>query len=321
MNRTSAVTFASLLALVATFGCWPDSTEPVVKLQAHSFANSEWSEPVNLGPPINTAFVENNAELSPDGLSLYFGSNRPGGFGLVDIWVARRACADCPWEEPLNVGPIINSSAGDAGPGLSRDGHLLFLSSDRSGGHGGNDIYMSRRANPKDDFGWGPLVNLGPDVNTPAAEANPTYLQSAEDGAGNLYFGRGSTVNNQDIYFAPIQRDGATRGPAVVVAELNDSDPVVNDAAPTVRSDGREILFHSTRPGGPGEPDMWVSTRRSVHDPWSAPVLFEGPLNTAFLDQQANLASNGRTLLFTSLRPGGQGVQDIWMSTRTPSGH
>jgi WD40 repeat protein len=318
---TSPRTIASLTSLALLLACDTPTDQHLVGIQAHSFANSEWSEPVNFGPPINTAFVENNAELSPDGLSLYFGSNRPGGFGLVDIWVSRRACGDCSWEEPVNLGPIINSSAGDAGPGLSHDGHLLFLSSDRTGGHGGNDIYMSRRANRKDDFGWGPLVNLGPDVNTPAAEANPTYLQSAEDGAGNLYFGRGSTVNNQDIYYAPIKRDGVTRGPAVAVAELNASDPLVNDAAPTVRADGREILFHSTRPGGPGEPDMWVSTRRSVHDPWSPPVLFEGPLNSAFLDQQATLASNGRTLLFTSLRPGGQGVQDIWMSSRTPSGH
>jgi hypothetical protein len=320
MRGASLTSLAWLVSLALLIACESSSDPAALKLQAMSFANSEWSEPVNLGPPINTAFVENNAELSPDGLSLYFGSNRPGGFGLVDIWVAQRACADCPWEEPVNLGPIINGSASDAGPGLSRDGHLLFLVSDRSGGHGGNDIYMSRRANPKDDFGWGPLLNLGPDVNTPAAEANPTYLQSAEDGAGNLYFGRGATVNNQDIYFAAIKRDGSTRGPATVVAELNASDPVVNDAAPTVRPDGREILFHSTRAGGPGEPDMWVSTRRSVHEPWSPPVVFQGPLNTAFLDQQANLASNGRMLLFTSLRPGGQGVQDIWMSTRTPSG-
>src|SRR5882672_10814708 len=68
-----------------------------------------WSEPVNLGPPINSSFFDSAAALSPNGLSLYFVSARPGGLGSNDIWVSQRRCADCPWEDPTNL-TVINST-------------------------------------------------------------------------------------------------------------------------------------------------------------------------------------------------------------------
>ncbi len=68
--------------------------------------------------------------------------------------------------------------------------------------------------------------------------------------------------------------------------------------------------------------DFWVSTRRSVHDPWSAPVHLDAPLSSAFNDRHPSLSGQGRTLLFASTRPtGGFGQDDIWMSTRTVNGH
>src|SRR5262245_37066212 len=66
---------------------------------------SDWSTPVNLGPTINTAAGEGGAALSKDGLSLYFESNRPGGFGGGgDIWVSQRESVDGDWGAPVNVG-------------------------------------------------------------------------------------------------------------------------------------------------------------------------------------------------------------------------
>jgi len=57
-----------------------------------------------------------------------------------------------------------------------------------------------------------------------------------------------------------------------------------------------------------------------VHEPWSSPVNLGAPLNTAFLDAQPTLSNDGRTLIFASNRPGGFGGNDLWISTRTPSG-
>jgi len=116
-----------------------------------------------------------------------------------------------------------------------------------------------------------------------------------------------------------VTRDGETRGPAEPVSELN--VPNANDDAVTIRVDGRELMFWSTRAGGLGGADLWISTRQTVHDPWSPPLDMGAPLNSSFDDVTPNLSFDGRTLIFGSNRPGGQGGNDLWMSTRTPSGN
>ena len=314
---------ASQLSLALLAACGAESDQVVVELQAHSFANSEWSEPVLVD--VNSPFAEQTPTLSPDGLSLYFQSDRPDGLGVIDLWVARRDCLECAWGAPLNLGPVINGPGPDFSASLSVDGHLLFFSSNRPGGQGGIDIWVSRRADPRDDFAWGAPTNLGADVNTATADQAPMYLQSAEDGSANLYFNRGVQAQFQsDIYYAAVTRDGETRGPAVYATELNVLG--ANDARATVRADGREILFWSARTGGLGAADLWRSTRRSVHDAWSAPENVGAPINTAFGDVTPCLSHDGRTLLFASNRPGstpnpsGAPSLDIWLSTRTPSG-
>jgi hypothetical protein len=310
--RYTSVT-APIILLLA---CAPESDPVAVALQAHSFKNSEWSAPVNIGPAINTAANEANPTLSPDGLSLYFTSDRAGGFGLTDIWVSQRACEDCPWGSPVNLGPPINTASTDIAPSISIDGHLLFFASGRDPTGGIGDIYLSRRANPKDDFGWGDPVRLGPEVNTSAFEAGPEYLQAAEDGPINLYFGRQPVGGQFDMYMIAVTRDGETRGPAVPISELNTP---FSETGPTLRTDGREVLFFSTRPPTLGANDFWLSTRRSVHDPWSPPEHLIA-LSSAANDRHPSLSSDARTLIFASNRPGGFGLDDLWMSTRTPSG-
>src|SRR2546429_9931751 len=101
-----------------------------------SFANSEWSEPENLGAPVNSAAGDMNPALSPDELSLYFVSTRAGGFGGADLWGARRASLDSPWGEPGDFGPGGNCPGIEGGPSICIHGHLLFFSSDRPRGHG-----------------------------------------------------------------------------------------------------------------------------------------------------------------------------------------
>jgi Tol biopolymer transport system component len=273
---------------------------------------------VHLGPVVNSPFAELKAALSPDQLSLYFGSNRPDGLGQFDIWVSRRACLDCPWGQPTNLGPPINGADNGGQPSLSKDGHLLFFASNRAGGFGSEDIWMSRRADPKDDFGWGPPVNLGPEVNSPANENGPSYVTAAEGSHAHLYFSRAPELN---IYFAPITRHGETRGPAILVSEL--SHPTAGPRSPTVRRDGRELIFWSgPGRGGLGGADLWVSTRQSIHDAWSTPTNLGAPVNSPFADLEPQLSQDGRTLLFSAAQGrGGLGLQDLWMSTRTPSGH
>ena len=137
MKASSMLKRASRTALILVLACDTQRDGVIVEPRFSSFASSEWSAPVNLGPVVNSSFGDNNATLSPDGLSLYFASDRPGGLGLTDLWVARRASVDSPWEAPVNLGAPVNTPFADGAPALSIDGHLLFLHSNRPGGRGG----------------------------------------------------------------------------------------------------------------------------------------------------------------------------------------
>ena len=119
---------------------------------AHAQKYSDWSAPVNLGPVINSAFNDLQPEISNDVLSLYFTSNRPG-IGGFDMYVSQRASVDDPWGAPINLGPALNTTSDEGNAAFSRDGHLMFFESDRPGGLGVRDIWVSRRVNKHDDFG------------------------------------------------------------------------------------------------------------------------------------------------------------------------
>jgi Tol biopolymer transport system component len=82
---------------------------------------------------VNSEFEELAPHLSSDGLALYFSSTRPGGQGGEDLWVARRSNRHAPWGPATNVGPMINTSANERSPALSRNQRLLFFATDRAG--------------------------------------------------------------------------------------------------------------------------------------------------------------------------------------------
>ena len=249
---------------------------------------SNWSAPVNLGPVVNTGFAEISPSISKDGLSLYFFSDRLGGFGGNDIWVTERVSVDAPWGPPQNLGPTINTSGDENAPTLSLDGHRLYFASDRPGGFGGLDLYVSRRHNERDNFTWRPPVNLGSGVNTFATEAAAAPFEDDVSGAITLYFhsDRPGGIGGDDIYASTLQPDD-TFGPAVLVEEL--SGPFL-DRLPAIRRDGLEMFLTSNRPGGSGLLDLWVSTRASTSDPWSTPVNLGPLINSAAVDGRAVLS-------------------------------
>ena len=282
-----------------------------------SSAPSAWSVPVNLGPTINSAVIDGGPTISEDGLSLFFGSTRAGGVGRNDIWVTHRARAIDPWGPPVNVGAPVNTAAVDQAPSLSRNGHWLFLNSDRPGGFGLNDVWVSYRDNVSDNFGWQTPVNLGSGVNTASIDQGASYFED-ESGVPLLFFGsnRPGGMGASDIYVSARLPDGSF-GAAQLVREL--SSPF-QELRPVIRFDGLEMFLFSDRPGTLGDYDLWVSTRRSVSDSWTPPVNLGAPLNSIRADQQAYIASDRRTLYFASARPGGMGGLDLYVTTRARSG-
>lgn len=276
---------------------------------------SDWSAPANLGCVVNSPFDDAFPAISRNGLSLYFISNREG---QNDMWVARRASIVEPWGAPVKLGLNVNSPYDDRAPALSRDGHWLFFGSDRPGGQGGSDLWVSWRAHTNDDFGWGPAVNLASGINTPGNELAPDPFEDDDVGIPLLYFvsNRAGGPGGLDIYVSQLGANGMY-GPGVLVAEL--STPSF-DFRPSVRYDGLETVIGSNRPGSiGGSQDLWVSTRKEASKAWSDPVNLGPIINSAFSDNFGYLSSDGRGLFFNSDRPdaGACGGADLYITTRS----
>jgi hypothetical protein len=280
---------------------------------------SDWSAAVNLGPVVNSTSYDACPTISKNGLSLYFRSNRPGGYGGFDIWVSQRYSLEDPWEPPINLGPTINGPGNEYCTTFSPDGHWMIFVSDRPEGCGMQDLWISHRHNKRDDFGWGPPEHLGCIVNSNANENGPFLFKDEATGQTLLYFssGRAGGLGLLDIYVSAAISDGEDTifGPPSPVAELNTT---YTDYQPSIRKDGLEVIFASNRPGSSGiYPDLWVSTRDSTLDPWSPPENLGPLVNSTAYDFHPSLSFDGTTLFFASERPGGLGGADLYMSTRT----
>lgn len=272
----------------------------------------DWSASVNLGPLINSAFADEGPAISKDGFSLYLTSTRPGGSGGQDIWVAQREHEGAPWGAPVNLGSTVNTAADESAPAFSRDGHRMFLVSNRLGGVGGLDIWVSFREDKNDDFGWQAPVNLGAPLNSTSNDAGPGSVREGGEEVLYLTSNRPGGAGGPDIYRSVRQKDGSF-GTPVLVAELNSP---VQDARAAVRRDSREVFFFSTRVGSLGATDLWTSTRESRKAPWSTPVNLGPTVNSISEDVQPTISRDATTLFFASSRSGGMGLLDLYMITR-----
>jgi serine/threonine protein kinase len=215
-----------------------------------------WGEPVNLGPMVNGPGFEQAPRISADGLSLFYGSNRPGGSGGWDIWIATRQTKDADWSRAVNLGSTINSSAGDSTPFISTDNLSLFFGSNRPGGSGNIDLWLTTRETPHDD--WGTPINLGPPVNSEFCET-----------MGSI-FGDGLMLVIGSSGIGPYRPGGQGRADLWLATRATSSDPwgeivnlgpVVNspsyDLSHCITADGSRLYFASNRPGGFGGYDIW----------------------------------------------------------------
>ncbi|MDQ3063031.1 MAG: hypothetical protein M3R14_09255, partial [Acidobacteriota bacterium] len=159
---------------------------------------STWSAPQNMGATINSADNDIAPVAAPNGLSLYFTSNRPGGQGVNDIYVSQRLTLTSAWGAPQNLGATVNTSSAEVAASFSLDGRTMFLQSMRPGGMGGNDLYISTRTDLNNDFGWTTPVNLGAVINTTSSELGAVYFEDPTTGINTLIFA--STRDGSDFY-------------------------------------------------------------------------------------------------------------------------
>jgi hypothetical protein len=286
---------------------------------------SDWTTPVNIGSVVNSPYWDYHPAISKNGLSLYISSRRPGGFGgTAEIWVSQRASLDGPWGEPQNLGSAINVPGyNTAVPNFSPDGHWMFFQSGRPAGFGHDDLYVSHRTFTHDDFGWKAPVNLGPMINSAYEDDAPTYFVDEQTNRTTLYFassrpspmGPGTTGDaaNFHIWAGSLGDDSMINDP-VFVPELSSPYPETRTA---IRRDGLEMFITSSRPGPIGGNHLWVSTRASSLEPWSAPVQLPSPINmVGAADGGPAISWDGTTMYFFSTRAGG-GDRDLYKTTRT----
>jgi len=264
----------------------------------------------NLGPVVNTWPWTWDPHISPDGLSLYFNTERkrPDGSWYYDVWVTTRNKKEDVWGQPVEL--EINTDAFEGAPSLSADGLEMYFVSDRPGGSGSVDIWVTERKTK--DSQWGAAVNLGPTVNCAAAENGPSI---SADGL-ELYF-------SEAIWSSPSPRTGGMGSSDIWVIKRKTKDspwgapvnlgPTVNtsagEASPAISKDGLSLYFMSMR--GYGGPDIWVTTRKSKDDPWGTASNLGPAVNTSHTESNPDISSDGSALYFISDRPGSGGT-DIW---------
>lgn len=122
---------------------------------SHLIGGNRWTKPEHMGKVVNTQYDESTPFLAPDGVTLYFSSERPGGYGSADIWMSRRLDESWTnWSEPVNMGPTINDNRWQAYYTLAAQGNVAYIVvGDGPGGHGRNDICIidtevEKRPNP-----------------------------------------------------------------------------------------------------------------------------------------------------------------------------
>jgi hypothetical protein len=283
-----------------------------------------WQPPVMLGPEINSVSTAGPA-ISRDGLSLYMMRGAGTALSTTDLYVSLRASRKDPWGVPEKLVPAVNAEGYiDQIPGLSRDEHWLYFTSDRPGSAGW-DLWACWRRHTHDPFGWEPAINLGPGVNSASLETTGSSFENRRGLAPLLFFasnrllpgqpppGPGQLPAGHDIFVSELQADG-TWGPAVRDDVLSTSNGGFEDleGRPMVRFDGLEIIFTSDRPNGVGAVDPWVATRDSIFEPWGTPENLAA-VNTSARELHPYLSADGTTLYFAR---GAAGQASIYMTTR-----
>ena len=157
------------------------------------YHDNTWTKAKKLGNTINTNANETSACLSEDGQWLYFSSDRSGGKGGRDIYIAKRISGD-QWGKAKNAGKIINSSFDEDSPCLTNHGKTLYFSSKGHYSMGGFDLFYANKTGKK----WAIPVNVGYPVNTTADNNNMVVMQ----GGRIIYLAKINTADNtsEDLY-------------------------------------------------------------------------------------------------------------------------
>jgi serine/threonine protein kinase/Tol biopolymer transport system component len=268
--------------------------------------NEDWGPPENLGPAVNSSEYDNGVCISADGLTLYFCSDRSGGRGAIDLYVTTRATKDSSWGPAVNLGPKVNSSTGDYCPWISADGLGLYFSSQRPGGFGAGDLYLTKRATTNDP--WGEPVNLGPVVNSPYEDSIPAL---SPDGlllffSDNFQWGvapRPGGYGGSDMWMT---RRASLSSPWQAPVNLGPKvNSAIHELIPRLSPDGSTLYFSTA-----------TSANFTTWENWQAPIIpivdfnGDGKVDGKEVLAMAEHWGQSKSLYDIGLSPLGDGIVD-----------
>ncbi|MEN8158112.1 MAG: OmpA family protein [Bacteroidota bacterium] len=199
-----------------------------------------WSSRKGAGAPLNTMDNEGAQTMTADGRMLYFTAcNRRDGKGQCDIY--RSTWNRGKWSRPVNLGSPVNTRYSDKHPTISADGRVLIFTSNRPGGKGSYDIWMSQR----EGDGWSLPVNLGDSVNTAQLEQSP-FLHPDQQ---SLYFSSTGWpgMGQGDLFFSSLNSNNGWSAPVNLGYPINTYN---DEIGLTVNAKGDRAYFASDREKG-----------------------------------------------------------------------
>jgi outer membrane protein OmpA-like peptidoglycan-associated protein len=215
---------------------------------SYRLGDTAWSAALPLGPPINTPGDEGALCLSPDGQLLFFAAcSRPDGYGSCDLYYSTRQ--NNSWSEPKNLGSTVNSPSWESQPSFSPDGRTLYFVSNRSGGFGKSDIWITRL---QDDGSWSAPENAGDKLNTAEDERSP-FIHP--DGATLYFSSKGwPGMGEGDIFVSRLDGNGNWSSPENIGYPVNTAADEMNLV---VDNAGKYAYISSAAEGGFGLQDIY----------------------------------------------------------------
>ena len=210
--------------------------------------NGEWQQAVNLGAPLNTNENEGAQTISADGNLMFFTAcNRVGGMGSCDIYFSMKV--DGQWLEARNLGFPVNTNMWESQPSFSADGRTLYYTSNRQGGLGNKDIWMSVLQN---DGSWSRPENLGYQINTEEEDMSP-FIHPDNN---TLYFASDGRVGmgSLDLYVVRKDAENNWGTPVNLGYPINTHE---EESGLIVNSKGDLAFFSTDRLGGFGSLDLY----------------------------------------------------------------
>lgn len=194
-----------------------------LKIYSSVYVNGAWKDATELGFNSDD-FASCHPSITGDGKWLYFASNRPGGFGGMDIYVSENV--DGMWKEPQNLGPTVNSAGNELFPFINEDGALFFASNGHKG-MGGLDIFYAEKASTFDEATWNTRKNIGKPFNTKKDDFG--FYANGNMTEGFLTSNRPGGKGSDDIYTWTSTDKKPLKLNEAMMASINVVDAVSNN--------------------------------------------------------------------------------------------